>query len=165
LYTRPLWYNYVDIDDYHLFANRTVKAGTPQPWPVSTKYNQIKLSAALQRELDSIKSVAFVVIKNDSLAFEEYWEGYGSESLSNSFSCAKSIVGILAGIAHDEGKIKSLDDPIGNYIPDLTDPGMKEVTCTQPPHDVKWLEPGMKVIPAFFLKPRKVITVQICTGR
>src|SRR4030095_48025 len=113
---KALVYTYVDIDDYHLFANRVVKAGTPQPWPLSARYNKIKPTRSLQHELDSIRSVAFLVIKDDSIVFEEYWDNYGPSSLSNSFSCSKSIIGTLIGIANDEGKIKSLDDPIGNYI-------------------------------------------------
>lgn len=125
---KALVYNYVDIDDYRLFSNSIVKAGEPQPWPLSARYNAIKPSAALQHELDSIKSVAFIVLKNDSICFEEYWENYGSSSLSNSFSVSKSIIGILVGIAWDEGKISSLDDPIGKYINDFKDPDMGSVT-------------------------------------
>ncbi|MEO6167288.1 MAG: serine hydrolase [Chitinophagales bacterium] len=125
---KALIYNYVDIDDYRLFSNSVVKAGTPQPWPLSASYNTIKPSAALQHELDSIKSVAFIVLKNDSICFEEYWENYGTESLSNSFSVAKSIIGILVGIAMDEGHIKSLDEPIGDYIKDFKDPKMNTIT-------------------------------------
>ncbi|MBK9733358.1 MAG: serine hydrolase [Chitinophagaceae bacterium] len=128
---KAILYNYVDIDDYKLFSNRTVKAGMPQPWPLSRNYNTIKPSKALQRELDSIKSVAFVVIRNDSICFEEYWEGYNDHSLSNSFSCSKSIIGILTGIALDDGSIKSLDDPIGNYIKDFKDPKMNVITIRE----------------------------------
>lgn len=125
---KALIYNYVDIDDYHLFANREVANGTPQPWPLSKEYNKVKPPPALQHELDSIKSVAFLVLKNDSIIFEEYWEGYGAGSLSNSFSCSKSIIGILIGIAVDDGSIHSLDDPIGNYIRNFKDPAMGTVT-------------------------------------
>jgi CubicO group peptidase (beta-lactamase class C family) len=125
---KALIYNYVDIDDYHLFANRVVKAGKPQPWPLAANYNKIKPSPSLAHELDSIRSVAFLVLRNDSLVFEEYWDDYGPNSLSNSFSCSKSIIGILIGIAYDERKIKSLDDPIGNYIKDFKDPKMGSVT-------------------------------------
>lgn len=101
---KAIVYNYADIDDYLLFPNDTVKAGMPQPWPVSKTYNNIKPFPSLQRQLDSIRSVAFVVIKDDSICFEEYWDGYHEASLSNSFSVAKSIISILTGIALGEEK-------------------------------------------------------------
>lgn len=128
---KAIAYNYADIDDYVLFPNDTVKAGMPQPWPVSKTYNRIKPFPSLQRQLDSIRSVAFVVIKDDSICFEEYWDGYSEASFSNSFSVAKSIISLLTGIALGEGKIRSLDDPIGKYIHDFKHPEMGNVTVRQ----------------------------------
>ncbi len=125
---KAIVYNYADIDDYLLFSNRTVKAGAAQPWPLAINYNKIRPPVALRHELDSIKTVAFVVLKNDSICYEEYWDHYSASSRSNSFSCSKSIIGILTGIALDEGAIRSLDDPIGDYIKDFMDPAMKSVT-------------------------------------
>ena len=56
-----------------------------------------------------MRTAAFVVIKNDSLVHEQYWDGYSDTSHTNSFSMAKSITSILCGIAISEGKIKSVD--------------------------------------------------------
>lgn len=128
---KAIVYNYADIDDYKLFPNDTVAAGLPQPWPFSKSYNKIKPAPSLQRQLDSIRSVAFVVIKNDSICFEAYWDGYSETSLSNSFSVAKSIISILTGIALGEGKIRSLDDPIGKYMQDFKHPELGNVTVRQ----------------------------------
>ncbi|MCW3120170.1 MAG: beta-lactamase, partial [Chitinophagaceae bacterium] len=58
-------------------------------------------------------------IKNDSLLYENYWDGYNDSSLSNSFSVAKSITSLLIGIAIKEGKIKSVGDAVGNYLPEF----------------------------------------------
>jgi CubicO group peptidase (beta-lactamase class C family) len=71
--------------------------------------------------LGELKTVAVVVIKNDSLLYEKYWDGYSDSSLSNSFSMAKSITSLLIGTAIEEGKIKSVEEPVGNYIPDFND--------------------------------------------
>jgi CubicO group peptidase (beta-lactamase class C family) len=59
------------------------------------------------------------MIRNDSV-FEKYWDGYSDSSLSNSFSMAKSITSLLIGVALKEGKIKSLQEPVGNYLPEFT---------------------------------------------
>lgn len=115
---KALVFNYVNIDDLDLFHTRVVEMGTPQPWPVSTDYNKGKLPDTVRAELEKLQSVAYLVIQHDSIRYEEYWDHYNEKSLSNSFSMAKSVIGLLIGIANDEGKIKSLDEPIGNYLDD-----------------------------------------------
>lgn len=109
---------YVGIDDYTLFENRTIKAGTPVPIPEASQYNKTKLSAEFTKYLVETQTIAFLVLKNDSLYYEEYWDGYDANSLTNSFSAAKSIVSILIGIAIDEGKIKSVDQKVSDFIPE-----------------------------------------------
>ena len=124
-----LTYWFPGIDDYKIFENRVVLASTePQPWPKSDRYNTAGLPADLKDTLEHYRSIAFVVIQNDSLVFEKYWEGYGTDSYSNSFSAAKSIVSLLIGAAIDEGKIKSVDEPAFHYLPHLTSKLDKELT-------------------------------------
>ena len=75
-----------------------------------------KLSSALE---DS-KSVAFLVVQNDSVQLESYWDGVGPNSLTNSFSMAKSIISILVGCAVEDGYIKSLDQSVFDFVPEIT---------------------------------------------
>jgi CubicO group peptidase (beta-lactamase class C family) len=114
---KALIYTYADIDDLDIFETRVIENATPQPWPVSAGYNKKELSATMLNELVKNESIAFLVIKNDSILHEQYWDHYDQNSFSNSFSMAKSIVSILVGIALDEGKIKNLEEPVGNYLP------------------------------------------------
>ena len=60
-------------------------------------------------------TVAFLIIKNDSIWSESYAEGYGKTSQTNSFSMAKSITSALLGKAIQDGYISSLDQPIGDF--------------------------------------------------
>ncbi|HNW90843.1 MAG TPA: serine hydrolase [Bacteroidales bacterium] len=113
-----LIYRYVGIDDCAIFENRTVKAGSSIPIPDALSYNKTKLSAEFRNYLKKSQTVAFLVLKNDSVYYEEYWDGYGMNSLSNSFSAAKSIVSILIGIAIDAGKIKSVNQKVSDFIPE-----------------------------------------------
>ena len=69
-----------------------------------------------------------MVIQNDSILFEEYWHGYSSDSLSNSFSMAKSWVGTLIGVAIKEGKIKSVDQKVCEFLPNFCGENEKELT-------------------------------------
>ncbi len=114
---KALAYNYVNIDDLDLFPARTVAAGNPAEWPVAHDYNQVPLTKKLSGELEAHGSVAFLVIRNDSVVHEQYWDGYDGSSLSNSFSMAKSFISALIGIAMAEGKINSLDDAVADYLP------------------------------------------------
>ncbi|CAN5448425.1 serine hydrolase [soil metagenome] len=115
---KTIAYNFVDIDDQDLFSSREIAAGNGVEWPFDAAYNKTAIPEALNTALEKYKSVAFVVIKNDSLLFEKYWEGYSDSSLSNSFSMAKSIVGVMIGMAIKEGKINSLDQKVGDFIPE-----------------------------------------------
>jgi CubicO group peptidase (beta-lactamase class C family) len=116
---KAVYYNFAGIDDYKIFTNDTVAAGTAQPWPVSADFNKATPPDMLSDLLKKINTVALVVIKNDSLYYERYWDGYSDSSWSNSFSMAKSITSLLIGAAIKEGKIKSVDELVSDYLPEF----------------------------------------------
>jgi CubicO group peptidase (beta-lactamase class C family) len=62
------------------------------------------------------------------LQYEKYFKGYDKQSIVPSFSMAKSVTSILIGCAIDEGFIKSVDEPITRYIPELVTNGFEKVT-------------------------------------
>ncbi len=113
-------YNFADIDDYQKFTNNQVPVAAPQPWHVSATYNKINYPDTLNHLLESLGSVGLLMIRNDSVVFERYWDGYSDSSLSGSFSMAKSITSLLVGVALKEGKIQSLQEPVGNYLKEFT---------------------------------------------
>ncbi len=117
-FRRAIYYNTADITDYKIFDNRTIDTGQPQEWNISVDYNKYSLSSKELDFLRSYETVAFLIVKDTSLLFETYWDEYSESSMSNSFSMAKSIVSLLVGIAIDEGKIGSVDDPLTKYIPE-----------------------------------------------
>lgn len=75
-------------------------------------------------------TTAFLVIRNDSILFENYYRGYTRTSISKNFSISKSITSLLAGIAVDEKYIESVHDPVTKYIPELKkkDPKFEQLT-------------------------------------
>ena len=115
---KALAYNFVDIDDNDIFIQRKLEAGIAQPWPLASTYNKQTLDTNTANELSRERSVAYLVIHHDSLVYEAYWDGYSDSSLSNSFSMSKSVIGMLTGVAMKEGKIKSLDQTVGEFIPE-----------------------------------------------
>ncbi len=108
------------IDDYTYFENDTVAASlNPQPWPFHKNINNIPATEKLRKTNEQLETVAFLIIKNDSILFEEYAENYGPESKTNSFSMAKSITSALLGKAIDDGFIKNLDQPVSDFYPNF----------------------------------------------
>jgi len=115
------------IDDYRFFPTRIVEKGTTQEWVLHQDYNKIAATDRLLEEHKKMKTVAFLIIKNDSLWHESYYEGYHKDSLSNSFSMAKSITEALLGKAVKEGYI-NMDDRVKKYFPDIQGNFADEVT-------------------------------------
>ena len=105
------------LDDYQYFENRTIANGVYQPWAFSADYNKIPAPKKLQDLHKQIGTVAFLVIKNDSIFHESYYDGYDKDSKSNSFSIAKSVVSAALGKAIMEGKIKGLDQKVSDFFP------------------------------------------------
>jgi CubicO group peptidase (beta-lactamase class C family) len=112
-------YSTAYIDDYVYFNNNVIRAGTPQPWEIHENYNKIRLTDTLRKELEDFHSVAFALIKDGKLLYEEYWNGYSDSSLTNSFSMAKSMTTMLLGKAIEQGYIKSVDQPVTDFLPEF----------------------------------------------
>jgi CubicO group peptidase (beta-lactamase class C family) len=106
------------IDDYPHFENRIIEAGTEaDKWPEHLNYNSVSPTQELAELNEELETAAFLIIKNDSIWFEEYYQEYGPDSKTNSFSMAKSIVSALLGKAIQDGHIKSLDQPVSDFFP------------------------------------------------
>lgn len=65
------------------------------------------------------KPAAALIVKNDTIIFEHYYGGWDRNTQSCIFSITKTITSMLCGIALKEGYIKSLNDPVTEYIPEL----------------------------------------------
>lgn len=108
------------LEDYKVFENRVIaKSNRPEPWPLHQDFNTTKQSEATENLHKKFGTIAFLIIKNDSLWFEKYYEDYDTTSLSNSFSMAKSIVVSLLGKAIMQGHIMGLDQKVTDFFPDL----------------------------------------------
>ncbi len=114
-------YNSASIGDAKYFDTREVPAAsTSSEWPIHQQYNQDKLSERLTQTLEETESVAFLIVKNDSIIQEYYWDGYSDSSRSNSFSMAKNIVTMLAQIAIQKGFFTSWQQPVKEILPSIT---------------------------------------------
>ena len=105
------------LEDYKDFDNRSIDIGTPQAWPIHKSYNSVTETKRLTKANTDFGTIAYVIIKNDSVWFENYHDGFGENSKSNSFSMAKSYVSAMFGKAIMQGKIKGLDQPVSDFFP------------------------------------------------
>tara|TARA_Y100000746_G_scaffold77947_1_gene65666 strand:+ start:1426 stop:2565 length:1140 start_codon:yes stop_codon:yes gene_type:complete len=105
------------LSDYEYFDNRAIEpSAVAQPWAIHKDYNKIEATAKLNSINQERETKAFLVIKNDSIIYEKYFDGYNENSKSNSFSMAKSIVVTLLGKAIMDGEIKGLDQPVSDFF-------------------------------------------------
>lgn len=125
---QALVYQMPGIEDYKIFNNRIVRAGDYQAWEIDENYNTAKIADSTRDKMAFYEPVAFLIIRDQKIIYEEYWDGFNEDSLSNSFSMAKGIVSLLIGAALDDGHIKSLDQKVGEFIEAYNEDGKEEIT-------------------------------------
>ena len=58
------------LSDYKNFDNRTLNSSSnPQPWPIHSKFNATNLTEVQKQLIVENQTVAFLLIKNDSIYF------------------------------------------------------------------------------------------------
>lgn len=113
-----------------IFPGHIVKAGGKvRPLPEGTP---LPIAAADVDAFMAAQNVAgLLVLQDGKIRLERYALGYSREGRWTSFSVAKSVTSTLVGAAIKDGYIKSLDEPVTRYIPDLAGGGYDGVTIRQ----------------------------------
>ena len=89
------------------------------------------------------RSAGLVIIQDGKIRLEKYGLGFSGDGRWTSFSVAKSFTSTLVGAAIKDGYIKSIDDKVSDYIPDLKGSVYDDVTIKQlltMTSGVKWNE-------------------------
>lgn len=128
-------WNFADRRDYRKFPSRPLEASpTPFHYPVAAqelgprKVTENGKDVPLDTWLEDHKTVAFLVIRRDTILYERYFKGYDSTQVHPSFSMAKSVVSMLIGTAIADGLISDVQQPITDFIPELKANGFGAVT-------------------------------------
>lgn len=82
----------------------------------------------LVRWADRGRSRALLVVVDGRLVVEAYFRGHSARAITNSFSLAKTLLGLLVGIAIDEGAIGSVRDPVSAYLPEWRGDARSRIT-------------------------------------
>jgi len=132
-----------------MFATRTVRTGG-ETWklPYSLRSIEGKFEfegsfCGLDEFLEKSAANALLVIKDGRIVHETYRNGSDQTTRFISFSMAKSYVSTLIGLALSEGKIKSVDDKVIDYLPEMKDSGYADASIRdllRMRSGVDWLE-------------------------
>jgi CubicO group peptidase (beta-lactamase class C family) len=76
-------------------------------------------SRSLDDYLDTYPVTGLLIAKDDTILVERYQYARTDKQLLTSFSMAKTIIGLLVGIALEQGLIRSIDDAAEVYVPEL----------------------------------------------
>lgn len=107
-------------------------SGEVLPWPVAEKPLPEKFQFQgqdyrLQDWIASTGTTSLMVVADGNVAFEQYYQGNTAQTEAISWSLGKSFVSSLIGFAVADGSIKSLRDPVSDYVPLLKGGGYQGV--------------------------------------
>jgi len=72
--------------------------------------------------------LGLLVMKDNQIVYEKYLHDAMPEDRFLSMSISKSVVSVLIGVALEEGKLHSVDDPVTQYLPYLKDSAYKDAS-------------------------------------
>ena len=152
---RVITFGVASVDDYQKFPERLLGASR-NPFQLSTDLDETHVRSLFQPifhtdDLDAFlgqkHTQAFIVIQDDTVLYEHYFNGARRDSIVTSFSMAKSFDSALIGSAIADGAIHGVDDPITRYLPELAarDRRFSQVTI----RNLLMMSSGIKYVEAF----------------
>ncbi|MCY1390217.1 Beta-lactamase [compost metagenome] len=115
----------------------TPQGAKPFPLPDAGKklpaiqYSMNGVNYNIDNYLANQSATGLLILKDGKVVYEYYGKDNTPSTLWTSRSVAKSVVSVLVGVAIKEGKIKSVDDQVTAYIPELKGTAWDGVTLHQ----------------------------------
>jgi CubicO group peptidase (beta-lactamase class C family) len=132
-----------------IFKTHTIRRGKRvHPLPVAAKqiaptFTYDSKTWTIDDYMKAYRVSGLLVLKDGKIVLEKYGMGRTPNQRWTSFSVAKSLTSTLVGAAIQDGKIKSLNDPVTTYVTDLKGSAYEGVTVRQMlmmSSGVKWNE-------------------------
>jgi len=136
-YGRMLLHGFSGVDDYRIFPGRKLEPSThPFSFRDEIKGDRVPEElnipnhdkVGLQVLLQDNDTLAFLIIQDDALIYERYFNGFTRDSLSLGFSMTKSVLSLLIGCAIDDKLLNSVEDPVTDYLPELRGRGFEKIS-------------------------------------
>lgn len=131
------------ITDYQIFPSKViVKSTTPYKYEYNPddSIGSLEVTYAFKGKpktspLDKLAAgngtTSLIVIHQDKVVNETYFNGYNKDSIETSFSSVKSLDSLMIGMAIEDGFIQSEDQPISDFIPEFKDTEFGKITIKQ----------------------------------
>jgi CubicO group peptidase (beta-lactamase class C family) len=114
--------------------HQTVAGGTVPPLVVAGEGQRTIPAAVLDQAVawgGTVESHALLVWQGGALQLEHYYPGHDAKSITSTQSMHKSVLGMLVGIAIEQGLIKSVDDTAATYIQEWAGDERRKITIRQ----------------------------------
>lgn len=137
---RLLRYGQSDLNDYLIFPARVIQNGeevsvlekADGSFPHTISWHDPIMKQERVEKLPELFELtatnAFIVLRDDRIVYEGYFNGKTRDSIHTSFSAAKSFVSALIGAAIADGSIASVGDSVIKYISEIAGRGLDEMT-------------------------------------
>ncbi|PZN92875.1 MAG: serine hydrolase [Alphaproteobacteria bacterium] len=103
----------------------------PSPTPLALPAGKPLAIPGIDSYLAGQRAAGLVILQDGKVRFERYGLDFDADGRWTSFSVAKSFTSTLVGAAIADGAIKSLEDKVSQYIPDLRGSAYDDVTIRQ----------------------------------
>jgi CubicO group peptidase (beta-lactamase class C family) len=130
--------NTADTKDHKRFPYYTIKNAAPVFYftepdqehipKVPDQHNTKVKYRDIDDLLESNHTNSFIVIRNDTILYERYFNGAHADTIMPSFSIAKAFVSATTGVAHEEGYIKDVNQVVTEFLDGFKHDGFNKVT-------------------------------------
>lgn len=135
MYAEPFKVGSFSAADKMLPSRLVARAGPVTPLtngaPAAISYRYQNTRCDLDDYLEHQRVTGLLILKDGAIVAERYRYGRSERDRFLSFSVAKSVTSLLAGIALEKGVLASLDDPAEKYVAELKESGYGRATIRQ----------------------------------
>ncbi len=119
------------LDRLPVLAKSRVVAAGPAPSPLPPGPPLMKLAVDVDAYVAGQRSAALLILHDGKLRLERYGLGFDKDGRWTSFSVAKSVTSTLVGAAIRDGHIRSMDDKVSDYLPQMKGSAYDDVSLRQ----------------------------------
>ncbi len=130
------------MDRIPILAKANIIAAGDDVYPLP-KGEPIIIGTDVDAYMKAQRTAGLVIVQDGKIRLEKYGLGFSGDGKWTSFSVAKSFTSTMVGAAIKDGYIKSIEDKVSAYIPDLKGSAYDDVTIRQlltMTSGVKWNE-------------------------
>jgi len=109
-------------------AHVVAAGNAPRPLPAGAP---LKLPLDVDAYLAGQRAAGLIVVQDGRVRLERYGLGFDANGRWTSFSVAKSMTSTLVGAALRDGAIRSLDDKVSDYLPEMKGSAYDDVSIRQ----------------------------------